>query len=63
MRFKKGWDRFGATQVYVSRGIGTVVLPLRLRCPAEVPSLELHPHNAEAAFNATQESSLASVAI
>lgn len=48
MRFKKGWDRFGSTQIYVSRGIGTVVLPLRLRCPAEVPSLELQPHNSDA---------------
>ena len=47
MRFKMGWDRFGSTQIYVSRGIGTVVLPWRLRCPAEVPRLELEPHHAE----------------
>jgi predicted MPP superfamily phosphohydrolase len=45
MRFKKGWDRFGSTQIYVSRGIGTVVLPWRLRCPAEVPQCELQPHH------------------
>jgi uncharacterized protein len=44
MRFKKGWDRLGGTQIYVSRGIGTIVLPLRWRCPAEVPLLELEPH-------------------
>ncbi len=44
MRFKMGWDRLGATQIYVSRGIGTIVLPLRWRCPAEVPLLELEPH-------------------
>jgi hypothetical protein len=44
MRFKIGWDRLGATQIYVSRGIGTIVLPLRWRCPAEVPLLELEPH-------------------
>jgi predicted MPP superfamily phosphohydrolase len=44
MRFKSGWDRLGATQIYVSRGIGTIVLPLRWRCPAEVPLLELQPH-------------------
>ena len=44
MRFKKGWDRLGATQIYVSRGIGTIVLPLRWRCPAEMPLLELEPH-------------------
>jgi predicted MPP superfamily phosphohydrolase len=44
MRFKMGWDRLGCTQIYVSRGIGTIVLPLRWRCPAEVPLLELQPH-------------------
>ena len=44
MRFKMGWDRLGETQIYVSRGIGTIVLPLRWRCPAEVPLLELEPH-------------------
>jgi hypothetical protein len=43
MRFKAGWDRLGPTQIYVSRGIGTVVLPLRVRCPAEISHLELHP--------------------
>ena len=43
LRFKQGWDRLGATQIYVSRGIGTVVLPLRVRCPAEIASLELQP--------------------
>ena len=43
MRFKVGWDRLGPTQIYVSRGIGTVVLPLRVRCPAEIPHFELQP--------------------
>lgn len=43
LRFKSGWDRLGPTQIYVSRGIGTVVLPLRVRCPAEIPHLELQP--------------------
>ena len=33
----------GATQIYVSRGIGTIVLPWRLRCPAEITHLELLP--------------------
>jgi predicted MPP superfamily phosphohydrolase len=47
MRFKKGWDRYGSTQIYVSSGIGTVVLPWRLRCPAEVPRLELEPYHWE----------------
>jgi uncharacterized protein len=49
MRFKRGWDRLGATQIYVSRGIGTIVLPWRLRCPAEIPCLELQPHHATSA--------------
>jgi len=42
LRYKIGWDRMGATQIYVSRGIGTIVLPWRLRCPAEITHLELH---------------------
>ena len=51
MRFKMGWDRLGVTQIYVSRGIGTIVLPLRWRCPAEVPLLELEPHQRGDAFS------------
>lgn len=43
LRFKCGWDRLGGTQIYVSRGIGTVVVPLRYRCPAEIPHLSLAP--------------------
>lgn len=41
LRYKIGWDRMGKTQIYVSRGIGTIVLPWRLRCPAEITHLEL----------------------
>jgi uncharacterized protein len=47
LRYKMGWDRLGATQIYVSRGIGTIVLPWRLRCPAEIPLLDLQPHRGE----------------
>jgi len=43
LRYKIGWDRMGTTQIYVSRGIGTIVLPWRLRCPAEISHLELLP--------------------
>ncbi len=43
LRYKIGWDRLGTTQIYVSRGIGTIVLPWRLRCPAEIAHLELLP--------------------
>ena len=43
LRYKIGWDRMGETQIYVSRGIGTIVLPWRVRCPAEITHLELLP--------------------
>ncbi len=36
-----GLDRVGETQIYISRGIGTVLVPVRLRCPAEIPVLRL----------------------
>lgn len=42
-RFKSGLDTMGTTQIYVSRGIGTVVLPVRYRCPAEIPVFHLFP--------------------
>jgi len=41
LRYKIGWDRMADTQIYVSRGLGTIVLPWRLRCPAEIPHIEL----------------------
>jgi uncharacterized protein len=41
LRFKVGWARLGPTQIYVSRGIGTIVLPLRVRCSPEIPVLTL----------------------
>jgi predicted MPP superfamily phosphohydrolase len=47
LRYKVGWDRLGTTQIYVSRGIGTIVLPWRLRCPAEITHLELLPGASE----------------
>lgn len=45
LRFKVGWDCLGRTQIYVSRGIGTVVVPVRYRCPAEIPHLRLVPED------------------
>jgi uncharacterized protein len=48
LRYKIGWDRLGDTQIYVSRGIGTIVLPWRFRCPSEIACLELAPHRIEA---------------
>lgn len=44
-RFRHGWERVGHTQLYISRGIGTVVVPVRFRCPAEIPVLRLEIHN------------------
>jgi predicted MPP superfamily phosphohydrolase len=52
LRYKIGWDRLGTTQIYVSRGIGTIVLPWRLRCPAEISHLELLQSSAGASQTA-----------
>ena len=48
LRYKIGWDRLGDTQIYVTRGIGTIVLPWRFRCPSEIACLELAPHHPDA---------------
>jgi len=40
-RFVEGWNRLNGTQIYVSRGIGKSVLPLRLNCPPEITCLRL----------------------
>jgi len=40
-RLLKGLARQGETQIYVTRGLGTVVLPVRFGCPPEVSLLEL----------------------
>ena len=37
----RGLGRYGETQIYVTRGVGTVVLPIRYGCPPEVSLLEL----------------------
>jgi uncharacterized protein len=55
LRYKIGWDRMGATQIYVSRGIGTIVLPWRLRCPAEITHLELLQGSASASQSAAAD--------
>lgn len=40
-RLLRGLGRQGDTQIYVTRGVGTVVLPIRYGCPPEVSLLEL----------------------
>ena len=40
-RFVEGWNQLHKTQIYVSRGIGKVVVPLRVACPAEIAVLRL----------------------
>ncbi len=44
-RFVDGWNRLESTQIYVSRGIGKVVLPVRVGCRPEIACLRLRkPH-------------------
>jgi predicted MPP superfamily phosphohydrolase len=40
-RFVEGWNRLDGTQIYVSRGIGKVLLPVRLGCPPEIACLRV----------------------
>ena len=40
-RFVDGWNRLKSTQIYISRGIGKVLVPLRVGCPPEIACLRL----------------------
>lgn len=42
-RFVEGHFTMGRTQLYVNRGIGSVGLPFRFRCPSELTELTLQP--------------------
>jgi predicted MPP superfamily phosphohydrolase len=42
-RFVEGHFTMGRTQLYVNRGIGSVGLPFRFRCPSEITELTLEP--------------------
>ncbi len=44
-KFASGLYRRRETQIYITRGIGTVVLPVRFGCPPEISLLELHSGN------------------
>jgi len=41
-KLKNGLHRRKDTQIYITRGIGTVVLPVRFGCPPEISLIELH---------------------
>jgi predicted MPP superfamily phosphohydrolase len=41
VKYVQGLFQFGHLQLYVNRGIGTVGLPLRLNCPAEITHITL----------------------
>lgn len=40
-RLLRGYAQFGSTHLYVNRGLGTVVLPLRYGCSPEISVIEL----------------------
>jgi predicted MPP superfamily phosphohydrolase len=40
-KLSSGLHRRKASQIYITRGIGTVVLPVRYQCPPEISLLEL----------------------
>ncbi len=46
-RLSSGLHKRGKTQIYITRGIGTVVLPVRYGCPPEVSVIELRAENAQ----------------
>jgi predicted MPP superfamily phosphohydrolase len=41
--FVRGYFNLGPLQLYVNRGIGTVTLPMRFRCPPEITLFTLQP--------------------
>jgi uncharacterized protein len=40
-RLMRGHAQLGSTQLYVKRGLGTVIVPLRYGCPPEITLLEI----------------------
>lgn len=41
-KLQNGLHQRRETQIYITRGIGTVVLPIRYQCPPEISLIELH---------------------
>jgi predicted MPP superfamily phosphohydrolase len=46
-KLSSGLHRRKESQIYITRGIGTVVLPIRYQCPPEISLLELRSPSAE----------------
>lgn len=42
-RYLEGWYRENGSQMYVSRGIGTSILPIRFLCRPELAFITIHP--------------------
>jgi predicted MPP superfamily phosphohydrolase len=53
-RFVEGWNQLGETQIYVNRGIGKVVVPVRLACPPEITCLCLRRDSGTAVHGTRQ---------
>lgn len=47
-RLMRGYAQLGETHLYVNRGLGTVILPLRYGCSPEISLLELTRHSGAA---------------
>ncbi|MBI3951673.1 MAG: metallophosphoesterase [Acidobacteria bacterium] len=41
LKFWRGHGQLGKTQIYVNRGLGTVIVPVRYQCPPEITVIEL----------------------
>jgi hypothetical protein len=40
--YLRGHGQLGQTQIYVNRGLGTVIVPVRFKCPPEITVIELN---------------------
>jgi predicted MPP superfamily phosphohydrolase len=41
--YPRGWYTLGGSHLFVSRGLGWSVAPLRVRCPPEIALVRLEP--------------------
>src|SRR5207302_2149286 len=62
-RFVAGWYRDTLAPLYVSRGIGTVSLPVRLFCPPELPIFTLRSRTVEVGGGSWRSGKVASAPI